>query len=91
MQDIISINRQFLTMAREAASDPSGEIITGLSKQVLGKLAQLSLEQIEEIAQGAGVSLISFRLSESELTRFISLEKSRQTAYSLAVMASRGR
>jgi hypothetical protein len=78
-------------MARETASSPSGEIITGLSKPVLDKLAKLSLEQIDEIAQGAGISLIGFRLSDSELNRFISLEKSRQAAYSLAVIASRGR
>jgi hypothetical protein len=76
-------------MARETASAPSGEIITGLSRQVLDKLATLSLEQIEAVAQGAGVSLISFRLSESELNRLISLEKSRQNAYSLALLASK--
>jgi hypothetical protein len=91
MQDIVSLNRQFLTMAREAASSPSGEIITGLSRQVMNSLAQLTLEQIEEIARAAGVSLISFRLNESELNRLVALEKGRQTAYSLAVVASRRR
>lgn len=91
MQDIVSINRQFLIMAREAANSQSGEIITGLSRQVLDKLSKLSLDQIEEIAQGAGVSLISFRLSEAELNRLTSLQKSQQKAYSLAVIASEGR
>lgn len=91
MQDIVSINRQFLIMAREAASSPSGEIITGLSRQVLDKLSKLSLAQIEEIAKGVGVSLISFRLSEDELDRLTSLQKSQKTAYSLAVIASEGR
>jgi flagellar transcriptional activator FlhD len=91
MQDIASINRQFLIMAREAASSPSGEVITGLPRQILDKLAELSLEQIEEIAQRVGISLISFRLSESEFNRLISLKKSRQLAYSLAVVASKGR
>lgn len=91
MQDIVSINRQFLIMAREAATSPSGEVITGLSRQVLDRLSKLSLDQIEKIAQEAGVSLISFRLSESELNRLMSLRKSRQTAYSLAVIASEGR
>ena len=47
MNDIISINRQFLTMAREAAKSKSGEIVTGLSRPVLDKLANLSLDQIE--------------------------------------------
>lgn len=91
MQDIVSINRQFLIMAREAASSPSGEVVTGLSRQVLDKLSKLSLDQIEEIAQGAGVSLISFRFSEREIDRLISLQKSRLTAYSLAVISPEDR
>ena len=91
MQDIVSINRQFLIMAREAANSKSGEIITGLSRQVLDRLSKLSLDQIEEIAQVAGVSLISFRLSEAELDRLASLQESQQRAYTLAVIASEGR
>ena len=88
MNDIISINRQFLTMAREAAKSKSGEVVTGLSRPVLDKLAGLSLDQIESIAQGAAVSLISLRLTEAELNRLVSLQNSQRTAYSLAVMAS---
>jgi flagellar transcriptional activator FlhD len=91
MQDIVSINRQFLIMAREVANSPSGEIITGLSRQLLEKLSNLTLDQIEEIAQGAGVSLISVRLSEEELDRLLSLQKSRRIPYSIAVVAPKGR
>lgn len=88
MNDIVSINRQFLTMAREAAKAKSGEIITGLSRPVLDRLADMSLDQIEGIAQETGISLISFRLTEAELNRLLSLQKGQQAAYSLAVMAS---
>ena len=88
MNDIISINRQFLTMARQAAKSTSGEIITGLSRPVLDKLAGLTLDQIEGIAQGTAVSLISLRLTEAELNRLVSLQNSQRTAYSLAVVAS---
>ena len=88
MNDIISINRQFLTMAGEAAKSKSGEIVTGLSRPVLDKLANLSLDQIEGIAQGAAVSLISLRLTEAELHRLVSLQNGQRTAYSLAVMSS---
>jgi len=88
MNDIISINRQFLTMAREAAKSKAGEIVTGLSRPVLDRLANMSLDQIEGIAQETGVCLISFRLTEAELNRLLSLQKGQQAAYSLAVMAS---
>jgi hypothetical protein len=91
MQDIVSINRQFLIMAREAANSPSGEVITGLSRHLLERISSLTLDQIEEIAQGSGVSLISFRLSEEELDRLLSLQKSRRVPYSIAVVAPEGR
>jgi len=87
MKDIISINRQFLIMAREAASAKSGEILTGLPRPVLDLLATLSLDQIEAIAKGAGVSLITLRLNEAELTRLAALQGDQRTAYSLAVVA----
>lgn len=88
MNDIISINRQFLTMAREEAKSRSGEIVTGLPRPLLDKLAGLSLDQIERIAQGTAVSLISLRLTEAELDRLIALQNDQRTAYSLAVAAS---
>ncbi len=91
MNDIISINRQFLIMAREVANSKSGEIITGLSRPVLDKLAKLSLDQIEALAQAAGISLISFRISEAELSRLAALQEGQRTAYSLAVVASEKR
>lgn len=87
-QDIISINRQFLIMAREAANSPAGEVITGLPRQVLDRLSKLSLDQIEEIAQEVGVSLITLRISENQLDRLIALKSPRRAAYSLA-LASR--
>jgi flagellar transcriptional activator FlhD len=89
MNDIVSINRLFLIMARGAASAKSGELITGLPRHVLDRLANLSLDQIEAIAKGAGVSLITFRLSEAELTRLIDLQESQRAAYSLAVVAAK--
>lgn len=89
MEDIISINRQFLTIARSTATTLSGELLTGLSRPVLDKLSRLSLDQIDSIARSASVSLISLRLTEAELERLLSLHNGRQAAYALAVMAAR--
>lgn len=89
MSDIISINRQFLTMAREASQSMSGEILTGLPRSVLDKLSKLTLDQIDDIAQAASVSLICLRLTETELQRLMSLRSRRQAAYALAVVATR--
>ena len=84
-QDVIAINRQFLVMAREAADSPAGEIITGLSKRTMTSVAKLSLEQIEEIAQRTGVSLLTFRLDDAEFERLIALPENMRTAYSLSL------
>jgi len=88
MNDIISINRQFLIMAREAAKLRSGEVLTGLPRAILDKLVVMNLEQIESLVQGIGVSIISVRLSDAELSRAMSLRGSQQMAYSVAVVAS---
>lgn len=88
MDDIISINRQFLIMARAAAQLGSGEILTGLTRPILDKLSGMTLEQIEGLAKGAGVSLISFRLSDTELNRLCSLHETQKAPYATAVVAS---
>ena len=91
MGDIVSINRSFLIMAREAANTRSGEVITGLPRPVLDRLGKMNLDEIERLARGAGVSLISFRLNEAELERLASLHDRQRPAYALSVVATKGR
>jgi hypothetical protein len=90
MKDIISINRQFLIMAREAAKLNSGEVVTGLQRSVLDRIGKLSLDEIETIAQNVSVSLVSFRLNDNELARLISLSDKQKKAYSASVAAREG-
>ena len=73
MNDIISINRQFLNMAREASKSKSGEILTGLSRPMLDWIGKMSLEQIESLSKDIGVSAINLRLSETEMDRLLAL------------------
>lgn len=91
MGDIVSINRSFLILAREAANTTSGEVITGLPRAVLDRLGKMNLDEIERLAQSAGVSLISFRLNEAELDRLASLHDRKRPAYALSVVATKGR
>jgi flagellar transcriptional activator FlhD len=85
--DIISLNRQFLIMAREAASSKSGELVSGLSRHVLEKLATLTVEQIDVIARQSGVSLFRLRLTEAEVDRLLSLDGGRRQGYLLNVVS----
>jgi flagellar transcriptional activator FlhD len=88
MNDIISINRQFLIMAREASKSRSGEIMTGLSRTALDRIAQMTLDEIDAMARDIGISVISIRLTESEMDRLLSLQGLQKAAYSISVAAS---
>ncbi len=87
MNDIISINRQFLIMAREASKARSGEVITGLSRGVLDRLAQMTLDEIEAMARDIGISVISLRLNEAEMDRLLALQGLQKAAYTMAIAA----
>jgi flagellar transcriptional activator FlhD len=88
MNDIISINRQFLIMAREASKSRSGEIMTGLSRTALDRIAQMTLDEIDAMARDIGISVISIRLTETEMDRLLSLQGFQKAAYSISVAAS---
>jgi flagellar transcriptional activator FlhD len=87
MNDIISINRQFLIMAREASKSRSGEVLTGLSRGVLDRLAQMSLDEIESMARDIGISAISLRLTETEMDRLLALQGLQKAAYTMSIAA----
>lgn len=91
MTDIISLNRQFLLMARHEARSKSGELVTGLPRGILDKLATLTVDQIDAIAEHAGLSLIGLRLSEAEFERLVALDKAKRSAYLLNVLAKETR
>lgn len=88
MNDIISINRQFLIMAREASKSRSGEIVTGLSRNALDRISQMTLDEIDSMARDIGISVISIRLTETEMDRLLSLQGLQKAAYSISIAAS---
>lgn len=88
MKDIISINRQFLIIAREQANskpiDTYKDIATGLSKTILDRIGQLNTEEIEELAKSE-ISLFTLRLSEKQIDKILSnLREKKRAAYLLA-------
>lgn len=88
MKDIISINRQFLIIAREQANskpnDTYMDIATGLSKPILDRIGQLNTEEIEELAKSE-ISLFTLRVSEKQIDKILSnLREKKRAAYLLA-------
>jgi len=89
MKDIASINRAFLLMVREAArtGKDCAQIATGLSPQTLGRIAAMTIDEIEELAQSmGGISLITLRLDDKTVNRIMLLAPSDRAAYAVSVL-----
>ncbi len=89
MKDVISVNRQYLLMARAAAEDPSGALVTGVPRAMLSKIGSLTLEEIEQLAHQMPASVMTIRFSESEFDRLVTSARSgTSTQYALSLVAS---
>lgn len=86
-RDIVAFNRMYLLMAREAAKMRAGELLTGLSKQTLDILAEMSIDEIDRLAQDAGASLISLRVAPDHLRQLVDLDADRRKAYAAIVLS----
>ena len=81
-RDILKINRQLLLLTRQMANDSdAAELMTGLSKPVIDKIATLDMEEIEELAETVGVSLYTLRFSDSVFTRLLQLPRDAPVSY----------
>lgn len=88
MKDIISVNRQFLIIARDQAKSKPKEIaydaVTGLSAPMLNKIAQLDMEEIEELAQSE-IGIFTLRINENQIDILISkMRENKRVAYLLS-------
>ena len=87
-RDILKINRQLLLLTRQMAKDSdAAELMTGLSKPVIDKIATLDMEEIEQLAETVGVSLYTLRFSDSVFTRLLQLPPDARSTYAEATLA----
>ena len=89
MKDIVSINRNFLLLARDSAKDIAGPVLTGVPKATLERLGELTIDQIELLAHCIPASGITFRFNEAEINRMISgMKPGSAPAYALSLLTS---
>ena len=62
--------------------------MTGLSRTALDRIAQMTLNEIDAMARDIGISVISIRLTETEMDRLLSLQGLQKAAYSISIAAS---
>ncbi len=85
MKDITSLNYQYLLIARELGKSSAGRLLTGLPKNILERLAEMSLEEIEDLAATSGVCLVSIRFSEAQMLKLLNMPNSYRTTYAMSI------
>ena len=91
-RDVLKINRQFLMLARQASSDPeAAELMTGVPKSLIDKIAMLDMDEIDEIAASLGVSLFTIRLSDVTFSRLLKMPPGARSTYAEATLVSNSR
>lgn len=91
-RDILKINRQFLLLTRQLAMDgTAAELMTGLPRSVIDRIASLDLDEIDELAETIGVSLYTFRLTDPALSRLIQMPRNAKSTYAEATLLGNSR
>lgn len=88
-RDIQQLNRLYLLVAqRLAAQDPElASHVTGVSKQVLSRMASLSLTEMDEIYADIRFLLFKPRLTDSNLLKLLELPAGAKGSYISANLA----
>ena len=86
-RDVLKINRQFLLLTRQLAREGrAAEIMTGLPRAVIEKVASLDMDEIDELAETVPVSLYTFRLTDSALERLLQMPRDAKSTYAEATL-----
>jgi len=91
-RDILKINRQLLLLTRQMAQDTeAAELMTGLPKTVIEKIATLDMDEIDDLAETVGVSLYTLRLNAPAFTRLLQMPREARSTYAEAAIAGNSR
>lgn len=83
IKDMANLNFQFLIVARNLANEqPStASISTGLPKEVLTQISEMSLDQLEKISNSLpGMSIFSMRITSQDLEKLAKPQSSKEHA-----------
>lgn len=91
-RDILKINRQLLLLTRQMAQDTeAAELMTGLPKTVIEKIATLDMDEIDDLAETVGVSLYTLRLNDPAFARLLQMPREARSTYAEAAIAGNSR
>jgi len=87
MKDINALNYNYLLMARNLSSSNLGGLLTGLPKNVLDQLAKMDMDEIKELADSIGVSLVNIRFNEKQITTMLNMPSSFRSHYAISIFS----
>ncbi len=91
-RDVLKINRQLLMLTRQMAQDmEAAELMTGLPKAAIEKIASLDMDEIEELAETVGVSLYTLRFSDPAFARLLQMPREARSTYAEAAIVGNSR
>jgi len=91
-RDLLKINRQFLLLTRQLAQDgTAAELMTGLPRSAIDRIASLDMDEIDELAETIGISLYTLRLSDPALNRLIQMPRDAKSTYAEATLVGNSR
>ena len=91
-RDILKINRQLLLLTRQMAQDKeAAELMTGLPRSVIEKIASLDMDEIEDLAETVGVSLYTLRFSDPAFSRLLEMPREARSTYAEAAIVGNSR
>ena len=65
--------------------------MTGLPRSVIERIANLDMDQIEELAETIGISLYTLRLTDPALNRLIQMPRDANSTYAEATLVGNAR
>ena len=91
-RDVLKINRQFLLLTRQLALDgTAAELMTGISRPMIDRIASLDMDEIEELAETIVVSLYTLRLTDQTFNRLVQMPRAAKSTYAEATLVGNGR
>ena len=91
-RDVLKINRQFLLLTRQLAQyGTAAELMTGLPRSVIERIASLYMDEIEELAETIVVSLYTLRLTDQTFNRLVQMPRGAKSAYAEATQVDNSR
>lgn len=94
IKDVVSLNRMYLLTAQRVARSGDGNfgsMVTGMPGHLLQKIANMSLEEIDKVANATPITFFTMRLDEDSMKQVLDSPTHSVGALSVSALSISGR